>query len=710
MIKNLVASLPEVGKIKIGIKGKMVTSGGGKEFQPPQKLDHFLITTLERGSDGNFIRNSKAHEEIGEKPKSLPVRLIYNDMNLNFLTRLACYNGRSLFCSGDNEAASRRKGADFEAVRCPCNLLEPGSKPQCKPSGILSCIIDAHSIVGGVWKLRTTSWNTVKNLMGGLALIERISGGYVAGLPLRLVFQKKTTTIPGTDKLTTIPTVGIIYQGTMPALATAGAQAAQLQAESQKRIEYIEDIARAEVLKDVQLLTEGETVSDVIEEFFPEEAGGKLVDEPGQEEGGDPVEDKDQGDIYGGAAGPAPGVEEGSVSDPRVKCTHMFGEPGAWVDAINPSSGICEMCGRTVKDPDRDLVPPKKTEEALPTAGEFDPVKTSLDFNALCARKEFADTDGYQWLQYVVANDETFAGEMDARVWALQNQAEFEIDFKKWLLEREQLPTGGQAPTEAETAGAEVDDSAPIDLVGNPESADENWWNAPKNWVNRRAESIRHIVRIGFGYEAPAVEKDTKGAPTQKVWDKILEESGQAFGMLDESLPEVCLMVRKKFVKAYGLAEWNEMVRWSTSDADGQPAPGGQQGSEATETTDETTQEDAGGTEGLDPTLMSLEDLVAQNEAFKVDDTTTAIYNLTFKELGQVENEQQAIAFGFHLRTFKDALGQCFARKDKGNEEALAAAKAKVPQINSLESAKAFVATYDAIEAEQAAGAADSLM
>jgi len=59
MIKNLTPGLPEVGKIKIGYKGEEMTSKGGKRFQPPKKLDHFLITGLERGADGNFLRNEE---------------------------------------------------------------------------------------------------------------------------------------------------------------------------------------------------------------------------------------------------------------------------------------------------------------------------------------------------------------------------------------------------------------------------------------------------------------------------------------------------------------------------------------------------------------------------------------------------------------------------------------------------------------------------
>jgi len=50
-LKNLDLSLlggprlAEVGKIKIGGKGKKVTSKKGAQFRVPEKYDHFVITT-----------------------------------------------------------------------------------------------------------------------------------------------------------------------------------------------------------------------------------------------------------------------------------------------------------------------------------------------------------------------------------------------------------------------------------------------------------------------------------------------------------------------------------------------------------------------------------------------------------------------------------------------------------------------------------------
>ena len=48
MIKNFIPRLAERGRIKIGEKGEMKTSSQGKQFAQPKKLDHMLITTMQR--------------------------------------------------------------------------------------------------------------------------------------------------------------------------------------------------------------------------------------------------------------------------------------------------------------------------------------------------------------------------------------------------------------------------------------------------------------------------------------------------------------------------------------------------------------------------------------------------------------------------------------------------------------------------------------
>ena len=64
MIKNLGNQLNEAGKIKIGIKGAMITSKNNKEFRPPVKLDHFILTTTEKDTAGDYILDTALMEAL----------------------------------------------------------------------------------------------------------------------------------------------------------------------------------------------------------------------------------------------------------------------------------------------------------------------------------------------------------------------------------------------------------------------------------------------------------------------------------------------------------------------------------------------------------------------------------------------------------------------------------------------------------------------
>ncbi|HAA03641.1 MAG TPA: hypothetical protein DCE18_09745 [Syntrophobacteraceae bacterium] len=161
IIKGLVPGLTERGKIKIGEKGRMITSSQNKEFQPPKKLDYFRVTTLLRGADGNYTTDEEVHGKYGEKPRVLPVRLLYDQVELNFQCRYVCFVGKSMWCAGDGEAAWRLTGQNGQRhqVECPCGrqLPEYQGKDRCKINGCLSVIIDGIDRGGGAWKFGTTS-------------------------------------------------------------------------------------------------------------------------------------------------------------------------------------------------------------------------------------------------------------------------------------------------------------------------------------------------------------------------------------------------------------------------------------------------------------------------------------------------------------------------------------------------------------------------
>lgn len=292
-IKNLCPGLPEVGKIKIGKKGDQ-RQGRNGSFQLPTKVDHFIITTLEKGADDNFIPDARMIEAFGETPREIPVKLLYDSVELNFPTRYVCYFGKTLFCSGDGETAQRLKqDKTREQVACPCHRQAPDfegddgkGKGKCKINGVLSALIDGANSVGGVWKFRTTSYNSVVGLLSSMALIKRITCGPLAGIALMLTIRPKSTTTPQGSQQT-VYVVGLEFRGSMEALQDTGYQIAVTAAKHGLRIEHIEAEARQLLTYDAETvdgLGDGSSAEEIAEEFYPAEAaeaeGKPLAGEP----------------------------------------------------------------------------------------------------------------------------------------------------------------------------------------------------------------------------------------------------------------------------------------------------------------------------------------------------------------------------------------------------------------------------------------------
>lgn len=289
-IKNLMPGLVERGKIKIGNKGaERQKQGGGGTYQMPQKLDHFLITTMRRGQDGNFERDEAVHKRLGDKPQQIPVVMLYDDIELNFQTRYACYNGRQLWCSGDGETARRMtkpaqagqgnqppQPAQYAEVQCPCHRQAPDytGRDKCKINGNLSVMIQDVDVIGGVWKFRTTSYNSVVGILSSLALIKRITGGPLAGIPLMMTVNPKSVTDPVQGSQQTVYVVGLEYRGRINTLQEAGHNVLLGRLQHNMRIEHIEEEARRLISHQPERFAAPDDVADDLEEFYPEQLEG----------------------------------------------------------------------------------------------------------------------------------------------------------------------------------------------------------------------------------------------------------------------------------------------------------------------------------------------------------------------------------------------------------------------------------------------------
>lgn len=274
MIKGLTPSLPERGKIKVGAKGAMITSQKGNSFQPPVKLDHFVVTGLDRDQTGNYRRDEAVHALLGDKPKDIPVRLLYDDPILNFPTRYACYSGKVLWCSGDGEVAARmtEDGKARKECVCPCPRKEQEytGKDKCKMNGNLSMLIDGVGGVGGVYKFRTTSYNSITGLLSSLSFIKSVTGGVLANIPLNLTVRPKQAMTPDGQQAT-IYVVGAEYAGDIRELQQIGHQIALDRATTHMSIELIENEARRLLAAPIDAPLPGDDNSDIVEEFYPEQ-------------------------------------------------------------------------------------------------------------------------------------------------------------------------------------------------------------------------------------------------------------------------------------------------------------------------------------------------------------------------------------------------------------------------------------------------------
>jgi hypothetical protein len=279
-IKGLTPQLAERGKIKIGEKGEMKTSAQGKQFAQPKKLDHFIITTVQRDQAGRLLLDTALMDRIkadqGGVPKlvEIPVRLLYDDVDLNFLTRYSCYVGNRCWCTGDGEQAERynEQSQKYDPVACPCERSDPlyPNRDKCKTLGTLQVLLEGVDRVGGVWKFRTTSWNTVNAILSSLALIKTITGGPLAGIPLHLVLSPKTVTVPTSGQSMVIYVVSLEYRGPEQKLAELGYEIAKRRIEHQIRMDRVEDEARRLLVAPHQ--EPAQEQEETAAEFFPETA------------------------------------------------------------------------------------------------------------------------------------------------------------------------------------------------------------------------------------------------------------------------------------------------------------------------------------------------------------------------------------------------------------------------------------------------------
>ncbi|AXW10008.1 phage capsid protein [Ralstonia solanacearum] len=192
MLKGLVISPPVVGRITIG----RIVERNGKRL--PEKDDAFSLTTQiqTRGEWIPHPLNEALRKATPGKLRSIPVRLLFNDPNLNLRAEYTLFNrdtGRPV-CVGNGERCKRVEQDGIAILPCPspdgCQFGGPGG---CKPYGRLNVIVGDDDEMGS-FLFRTTSFNSIRTLAARLRYFSAVSGNLLACLALELKLRGKSTT------------------------------------------------------------------------------------------------------------------------------------------------------------------------------------------------------------------------------------------------------------------------------------------------------------------------------------------------------------------------------------------------------------------------------------------------------------------------------------------------------------------------------------
>jgi hypothetical protein len=191
MLKGLAITPPVLGRISIG----KVIERNGKRL--PEKDDQFTITSQVQSRVGWLVHplNDELRQGKDDKLRSIPVRLLFNEPELNFRADYTLFDRQSgrPVCIGNGETCKRATQDGMQSLPCPspdaCSLAKGGA---CKPYGRLNVVIGDEDLLGS-FVFRTTGFNSIRTLAARLHYFQAISGNRLACLPLELRLRGKST-------------------------------------------------------------------------------------------------------------------------------------------------------------------------------------------------------------------------------------------------------------------------------------------------------------------------------------------------------------------------------------------------------------------------------------------------------------------------------------------------------------------------------------
>ncbi|MBB6580923.1 phage capsid protein [Ralstonia solanacearum] len=192
MLKGLAITPPVIGRISIG----RVVEKNGKRL--PEKDDQFTLTTQvqQRGEWVLHPLNESLRKATPGKLRSIPVRLLFNDPDLNLRAEYTLFDretGRPV-CVGNGERCKRVEQDGIAILPCPSpDGCQFGGQGGCKPYGRLNVIVGDEDEMGS-FIFRTTSFNSIRTLAARLRYFSAVSGNLLACLALELKLRGRSTT------------------------------------------------------------------------------------------------------------------------------------------------------------------------------------------------------------------------------------------------------------------------------------------------------------------------------------------------------------------------------------------------------------------------------------------------------------------------------------------------------------------------------------
>ena len=267
MIPDIAPALAEIGKIKMGGHSDKKTQSG---YRIPEKWDSFKIGSMLKAENGDVIIDKDLTDLIGENCKELGVSFCFDIPALNMPNFYASFTASKLQCRGNGKKAYRRnENGELDEIVCDRKNCQFAKEKKCKPYAKLSVILEKANRVGGVFVLRTTSYNTIRNLMSSMAFISNATGGILAGLRLKLRLMPATVTPNGLNKKVTIYVANLEYAGTLTELKE------EAQKEIDRRLQLGFDMRKLEQSQQKLITKQAvdeveEDAKEIAEEFYME--------------------------------------------------------------------------------------------------------------------------------------------------------------------------------------------------------------------------------------------------------------------------------------------------------------------------------------------------------------------------------------------------------------------------------------------------------